>query len=416
MSGSSADQPWNAQATAHPRSPRYCASSLRWRVLDVPWPVRWAVLHLAILPRRPRTSAHAIRRSGRPKARRCGCTGRELVRKVQQRLGASAKVELAMRYGVPSIAEAMRSLEQQGGRRIVVFPLYPQHSSAATGSSLEAVFAAASRLWNVPRLQIVPPFYEIPDIACFAEVAEPAHARDRRPSAFSSASTVCRATDPQERPDRIVLPRAPGCCESARRRAPGGSGGMLSRAVCDDRAPDRGQARNPERAAHRVFPVTPWSHTVDSPVHRSRGAGRGSARRQARRDPRSVVRRRLPGDAREIGLRAVDDWEDTEARRCASSHRSNAADSWADAGIGIARDASSWCLVRRRAREGRVGSLRRRRRRNHRLAAAHGSASSPRRAAKRPSVLLLESSGRAGGLVHTERIDGMLLEGGPTRS
>src|SRR5262249_53550344 len=131
-----------------------------WRVLDVPWLVRWTVLHLAILPRRPRASAQAYAKVWTPDGSPLRVHGRELARKVQERLGASAKVELAMRYGVPSIGESMRSLQRQGVTRIVVFPLYPQHSSAATGSSLEAVFAAASRLWNVPRLQIVPPFYD----------------------------------------------------------------------------------------------------------------------------------------------------------------------------------------------------------------------------------------------------------------
>jgi len=29
------------------------------RVLDAPWPIRWAVVHLAILPFRPKQSAHA---------------------------------------------------------------------------------------------------------------------------------------------------------------------------------------------------------------------------------------------------------------------------------------------------------------------------------------------------------------------
>src|SRR5262249_16661675 len=48
------------QAPRIPEVRRYLREFLSdWRVLDVPWPVRWAVLHLAILPRRPRASAHA---------------------------------------------------------------------------------------------------------------------------------------------------------------------------------------------------------------------------------------------------------------------------------------------------------------------------------------------------------------------
>jgi len=58
--------------------------------------------------------------------------------------------------------------------RIVVFPLYPQYSSAATGSSVERVFEIAAARWNTPYLQVVPPFYEHPAFldAC-ARVAAP---------------------------------------------------------------------------------------------------------------------------------------------------------------------------------------------------------------------------------------------------
>jgi ferrochelatase len=64
-----------------------------------------------------------------------------------------------MRYGNPSIPAALERFKQAGVDRIVVFPLYPQYSSAATGSSIEKVAREASRFWNVPFLQFVPPFY-----------------------------------------------------------------------------------------------------------------------------------------------------------------------------------------------------------------------------------------------------------------
>jgi hypothetical protein len=61
------------------------------------------------------------------------------------RLAGRAVVELAMRYGEPSIAAALEGFLRRGVSRIVVFPLYPQLSSAATGSSIAAVRAAAAR-------------------------------------------------------------------------------------------------------------------------------------------------------------------------------------------------------------------------------------------------------------------------------
>jgi len=93
---------------------------------------------------------------------------------VQQRAGSEVLVALAMRYGKPSIASGLQELRDNGVQRIVVFPLYPQYSSAATGSSIEKVFGCASELWNVPPLQFIPPFYDHPAfIEAKAAVARP---------------------------------------------------------------------------------------------------------------------------------------------------------------------------------------------------------------------------------------------------
>ena len=79
-----------------------------------------------------------------------------------------------MRYGEPSIESALRKLQQADVSRVLVLPLYPQYSSASTGSSLEEVFRVASLLWNVPPLRIGEPFYEHPGfIDAFAAVASP---------------------------------------------------------------------------------------------------------------------------------------------------------------------------------------------------------------------------------------------------
>jgi ferrochelatase len=67
-----------------------------------------------------------------------------------------------MRYGEPSISGALDRLRRRAVDRLVVFPLYPQYSSAATGSSIEKVFVEASKAWNTPFIQVVPPFYDHP--------------------------------------------------------------------------------------------------------------------------------------------------------------------------------------------------------------------------------------------------------------
>jgi len=144
------------------------------RVIDIePWR-RKLLLNLVILPFRPRKSAEAYRKIWTERGSPLCFHGQDLAAKVRAKLPASTRVMLAMRYGRPSIEEAMDRLEAAGADRIVVFPLYPQYSSAATGSTLEAVFTEAARRKHTPSLQVVPPFYRHPRfLDAVARVARP---------------------------------------------------------------------------------------------------------------------------------------------------------------------------------------------------------------------------------------------------
>src|SRR5262249_11649442 len=74
----------------------------------------------------------------------------------------------------PSMRSGLEALRRGGVDRIVVFPLYPQYSSAATGSSIEKAFVEAAKMWNTPFLQVVPPVYGHPAyIQACAAVARP---------------------------------------------------------------------------------------------------------------------------------------------------------------------------------------------------------------------------------------------------
>ncbi len=144
------------------------------RVIDIPPWRRWLLLNLFILPFRPRRTGSAYEKIWTERGSPLLFHSRDLADKVQKRLGDGVVVELAMRYGRPSIPGALDRFRRLAVDRIVVFPLYPQYSSAATGSSIERVFAAASTSWNLPVIQVVPPFYDHPAFidAC-ARVARP---------------------------------------------------------------------------------------------------------------------------------------------------------------------------------------------------------------------------------------------------
>ena len=150
------------------------------RVLDINPIGRAALLHLIILPFRPAKSAHAYRKVWTDRGSPLLFHSVDLVEQVRARLGGEWTVELAMRYGAPSIEGALEKLRAQAVDRIVVFPLYPQYSSASTGSTVEEVFRLAGKLWVTPNLSFVEPFYDDPGfISAFASVGAPILAAEK---------------------------------------------------------------------------------------------------------------------------------------------------------------------------------------------------------------------------------------------
>ena len=73
-----------------------------------------------------------------------------------------AAVEIGMRYGNPGIAEGLAALKAAGCDRILVAPLFPQYSAAATASALDAAFAEAMRLRRMPALRTIDSFHDDP--------------------------------------------------------------------------------------------------------------------------------------------------------------------------------------------------------------------------------------------------------------
>lgn len=150
------------------------------RVIDINAVGRALLLHLIILRFRPAKSAHAYRsiwdaKRGSPLLYH----SQDLARGVAERLGDGWQVELAMRYGNPSIGAALQRL--RGCERIVVLPLFPQYAASSTATAVARTMELATAGWDVPNLDIVPAFHADPGfLAAWEQVARPALA-DARP-------------------------------------------------------------------------------------------------------------------------------------------------------------------------------------------------------------------------------------------
>ncbi len=131
------------------------------RVVEIPAPIWWPILHGVILRTRPRRSAAKYASiwtaAGSPllanSRRQALALGGELARR-----GMALEVELAMRYGDPSIGAALQRLRERQVRRLLLVPLYPQYSATTSGSSMDGVFGVLARTRDLPELRSVRDF------------------------------------------------------------------------------------------------------------------------------------------------------------------------------------------------------------------------------------------------------------------
>lgn len=136
------------------------------RVIEMSRPLWWLILHLFVLPFRPRKSAELYKKVWTPEGSPLLVISRRQAEAVEKALrdqtGMPVHVSLGMRYGNPSLKAALRELAEKGCRRILVLPLYPQYAAVTSGSTFDGV-AAELRAWRwVPELRVVQHYHDEP--------------------------------------------------------------------------------------------------------------------------------------------------------------------------------------------------------------------------------------------------------------
>lgn len=198
------------------------------RVLTLPGPLRWLLLNLVILPTRPARSAAAYRQIWTDEGSPLLVHSRALEAGVARELGDAYRVELAMRYGQPSIEAGLDALEAAGVERVIVLPLFPQYASSVTASVSAEVFRCLDAKGDFPPIEIMGAFHDDPGfVGTWAEIAGPSLAEFGADHVLFSFHGLpedqIRASDP--RGDHCLS--RPDCCE-----APGASLRRCYRAQC----------------------------------------------------------------------------------------------------------------------------------------------------------------------------------------
>lgn len=153
-------------AATAPALRRYLAEFLSDpRVVEIPRPLWWLILHGVILRTRPARSAAKYKSvwlaEGSPLAvwtqRQAAAVDRDLTAQ-----GHSLTVRHAMRYGNPSLPAVLDSVRAEGATRVLVLPLYPQYAAATTASVGDKVMQWAMAARRVPELRFVGEYHDDP--------------------------------------------------------------------------------------------------------------------------------------------------------------------------------------------------------------------------------------------------------------
>jgi len=132
------------------------------RVVEIPAPIWKPVLYGVILRTRPAKTAEAYRKIWTNEGSPLMAISKRQRDALQDRLGESVCVGLAMRYGSGSIGYAISKMVDHGFNRILLAPLYPQYCAATTATALDAAFAELGKMRFQPAIRALPPYFADP--------------------------------------------------------------------------------------------------------------------------------------------------------------------------------------------------------------------------------------------------------------
>ncbi|AEJ05145.1 ferrochelatase [Stutzerimonas stutzeri] len=130
-------------------------------VVDLPWPLRRLLVSM-ILIKRPEQSAHAYASIWWPEGSPLVVLSRRLQEAVKPHW-TQGPVELAMRYGEPSIETTLTRLAGQGINQVTLAPLYPQFADSTTTTVIEEARRVIRERGLSLQLSILQPFYDQPE-------------------------------------------------------------------------------------------------------------------------------------------------------------------------------------------------------------------------------------------------------------
>ena len=129
------------------------------KVITVPYILRFILVSLIIVPFRAFSSGKIYKKIWTENGSPLIVNTSALADKVRKKV-PHIEVEFAMRYQSPSIEEKLKKLISQNLDEIIILPLFPQYSTATTGSVFDEVSRVLKKQSVTPSIKFINQFYE----------------------------------------------------------------------------------------------------------------------------------------------------------------------------------------------------------------------------------------------------------------
>ena len=185
-------------------------------VIDIPTLFRKILVNGIILNTRPKKSAEAYSQIWTKEGSPLILHTKALTEKVRNRLqggSRSVTVGMAMRYGKPSIGDALSEFAKKGVNEVVFLPLYPQYSYAATESSIVEFEREMKRVLPGARSRVIEDFFSDPSfLSALAATIKPVLDEEKPDLLLLSYHGVPERQLVKVRKKPAVC-GSPGCCD-----------------------------------------------------------------------------------------------------------------------------------------------------------------------------------------------------------
>ena len=185
------------------------------RVIDYPWLFRKVLVGGLIVPFRAAKSAEAYATIWTKEGSPLVVLTRQLQEALQEQI--EEPVEIAMRYGNPSMEEAYERLLQRMPEleEVIAIPLYPHYAMASYETAVEYAKEVHQRKKYSFRLNFIKPFYNEPSyLHALSEQIRPYLLQDYDHILFSYHGVPARHIKKTD-PTKTHCLQSAGCCETA---------------------------------------------------------------------------------------------------------------------------------------------------------------------------------------------------------